>query len=117
MVQTQTMHQMHHLIPMLDTTHNQSVAETTLQMVELWALEQTIIDKVQQPINHKQPAVETELTIKMLSLVQPNNKSEARLRENQPETLLAQPVESKTDHLNQTAPQTLKVLLQSGTTF
>ena len=101
----------------LDTTHNQSAAETTLQILELWVLEQTIIDKVQQPINHKQPVVETELTIKMLSQAQHSNKLEARLRENQQEILQVQPVGSKTDHLNQEAPPKAPALLQSGTTY
>ena len=117
MLQTQTTHLMHHLMATLDTTHNQSVAETTLQILELWVLEQTIIDKVQQPINHKQPVVETELTIKMLSQAQHSNKLEARLRENQQEIPQVQPVGSKTDHLNQEVPVTPQGLLQSGTTY
>ena len=92
------------------------MAETTLQMVELWVLEQTIIDKVQQPINHKQPVVETELTIKMLSQAQPSNKSEARLRENQQQIHLVQPVESKTGPPSQVAPPTQTPQWPSATT-
>jgi len=115
MVQTQTMHQMHRLNQMLYTTHHQLVAETTLQMVELRVLEQTIIDKVQQPINHKQP-VETELTIKMLSQVQHSNKSEARLRGNQQGIHLVQLVENKMDP-SQVGQGTQELLLQSVIIF
>ena len=93
------------------------MAETKQQMAVQSAQPLTIIDKVQQPINHKQPVVETELTIKMLSQAQHSNKLEARLRENQQEILQVQPVGSKMDHPNQEAPPKAPVLLQSGTTY
>jgi len=55
-------------------------------MVEQSAQLQTIIDKVQQPINHKQPVVEMELTIKIWNLARHNNKLEARPKGNHQET-------------------------------
>ena len=76
-------------------------------MLEQRAREQTIIGRVQQPTNHKQPAEETELTIKTSSQVPLSNKLEGKLKAKQ----LATPQElqvgrttglpSKVDHQTQ----------------
>ena len=77
-----TKHRMHPIIKIINRILNQSLEETIRLMLRLRVQHQAIIDKVQQPINHKQPVVETELTIKMSNQAPPSNKSEDRPQQN-----------------------------------
>ena len=117
------MQQMLRPIPMHVMIHNQWVAETKLQMAVRWVQLLTIIDKVQQPTNHKLQAVEMELTIKIWNLARHNNKLEVKINQNHQlihriHQVLQQVLKLMLNrHLNQLLLLRLLVLLQSATIY